>query len=156
MGGVGRRIGPGDDTTSYLLLGGKQSQGQRLTLAEINDDPDISFNDVELLTLSACNTALTIPGDGREVDGLGILAQRKGAKAVMATLWSVYDPSTSLLMQTFYRNWTTNTGSPLSKAEALRRAQVAFLQGAPDQPASKPPYAHPYYWAPFILIGNWQ
>jgi CHAT domain-containing protein len=150
-------FGPGDDTTSYLLLGGKQSQGQRLTLAEINDDPDISFNDVELLTLSACNTALTIPGDGREVDGLGILAQRKGAKAVLATLWSVYDPSTSALMQTFYRNWTT--GSPTSKAEALRRAQLSLLHGAskPDPSApDKPSYAHPYYWAPFILIGNWQ
>ena len=153
-------FGPGDDTTSYLLLGGKQSQGQRLTLAEINDDPDISFNDVELLTLSACNTALTIPGDGREVDGLGILAQRKGAKAVMATLWSVYDPSTSLLMQTFYRNWTT--GSPTSKAEALRRAQLTLLHGAAPAPtqdhaAPNPPsYSHPYYWAPFILIGNWQ
>jgi CHAT domain-containing protein/Tfp pilus assembly protein PilF len=151
-------FGAGNDTDSYLLLGGKDPAGQRLSLADIDDDPDISFNDVELLTLSACNTALTIPGDGREVDGLGILAQRKGAKAVMATLWSVYDPSTSLLMQTFYRNWTANTGSPLSKAEALRRAQVAFLHGPPDQPAStaKLPYAHPYYWAPFILIGNWQ
>ena len=172
-------FGPGDDTDSYLLLGGKQSQGQRLTLAEINDDPDISFNDVELLTLSACNTALTIPGDGREVDGLGILAQRKGAKAVLATLWSVYDPSTSLLMQTFYRNWTTPPASspgsapatPLSKAEALRQAQLSLLHGAPSPPtvaassqtsaansASGPklPYAHPYYWAPFILIGNWQ
>jgi CHAT domain-containing protein/Tfp pilus assembly protein PilF len=154
-------FGAGNDTDSYLLLGGKDPQGQKLSLAEINDDPDISFNDVELLTLSACNTALTIPGDGHEVDGLGILAQRKGAKAVLATLWSVYDPSTSLLMQTFYRNWTT--GSPVSKAEALRRAQVAFLHAAPEQPASKSgalaaksSYAHPYYWAPFILIGNWQ
>jgi CHAT domain-containing protein/Flp pilus assembly protein TadD len=149
-------FGAGNDTDSYLLLGGKEAGGQRLTLAELNADPDISFNDVELLTLSACNTALSIPGDGREVDGLGILAQRKGAKAVMATLWSVYDPSTSALMQSFYRNWTT--GSQLSKAEALRRAQVALLHGGTDQPASgvKLPYAHPYYWAPFILIGNWQ
>jgi len=149
-------FGAGNDTDSYLLLGGKEAGGQRLTLAELNADPDISFSDVELLTLSACNTALSIPGDGREVDGLGILAQRKGAKAVMATLWSVYDPSTSLLMQTFYRNWTT--GLPLSKAEALRRAQLGLLRGGADQPASgsKLPYAHPYYWAPFILIGNWQ
>jgi CHAT domain-containing protein/Tfp pilus assembly protein PilF len=149
-------FGAGNDTDSYLLLGGKEAGGQRLTLAELNADPDISFNDVELLTLSACNTALSIPGDGREVDGLGILAQRKGAKAVMATLWSVYDPSTSLLMQTFYRNWTT--GLPLSKAEALRRAQLALLHGGADQTGSgsKLPYAHPYYWAPFILIGNWQ
>jgi CHAT domain-containing protein len=111
---------------------------------------------VELLTLSACNTALSTSGDGREVDGLGMLAQRKGAKAVMATLWSVYDPSTSELMQSFYRNWTT--GAPLSKAEALRRAQLGLLHGDADQPASggKLRYAHPYYWAPFVLIGNWQ
>jgi len=149
-------FGPGNDTDSYLLLGGKEAAGQRLTLAEIDDDIDISFNDVELLTLSACNTALSIPGDGREVDGLGILAQRKGAKAVMATLWSVYDPSTSLLMQNFYRHWTT--GTPLSKAEALRQAQLTFLHGPADAPtsAAEPPYSHPYYWAPFILIGNWQ
>jgi CHAT domain-containing protein len=138
-----------------LLLGGKESQGQRLTLAAINDDPEISFEDVELLTLSACNTALGIEGDGREVDGLGILAQRKGAKAVMATLWSVYDPSTSALMRNFYRGWTSGTG--VSKAEALRRAQVAFLHGAEaSEEGSSAKYAHPYYWAPFILIGNWQ
>jgi CHAT domain-containing protein/Tfp pilus assembly protein PilF len=149
-------LGTGDDTDSYLLLGGKDPQGQHLTLAEINDDPDISFHDVELLTLSACNTALSTSGDGREVDGLGMLAQRKGAKAVMATLWSVYDPSTSELMQSFYRNWTT--GTAVSKAEALRRAQIALLHGASDQTAAdaKLPYAHPYYWAPFVLIGNWQ
>jgi len=148
--------GNGNDTDSYLLLGGKDVQGQKLTLADINDDAKISFSDVELLTLSACNTAINIPGDGHEVDGLGMLAQRKGAKAVMATLWSVDDASTGILMQSFYRNWTT--GTPLSKAEALRRAQVAFLHGAPDNPnpAAKTPYAHPYYWAPFILIGNWQ
>jgi len=159
-------FGAGNDTDSYLLLGGKEAEGRRLTLAEINDDPDISFNDVELLTLSACNTALSSPGDGREVDGLGMLAQRKGAKAVLATLWSVYDPSTSLLMQTFYRNWTAPppaspgvaSASPLSKAEALRQAQLSLLHGAPDPSASTPklPYAHPYYWAPFLLIGNWQ
>jgi CHAT domain-containing protein len=148
-------FGAGNDTESYLLLGGTGAEGQRLTLAEINDDPDISFNDVELLTLSACNTALSTPGDGREVDGLGILAQRKGAKAVMAMLWSVYDPSTSELMQNFYRNWTT--GAHVSKAEALRRAQLALLHGAPGQtPSTKALYTHPYYWAPFILIGNWQ
>jgi len=148
-------FGAGNDTDSYLLLGGKDPQGQHLTLAEINDDPDISFNDVELLTLSACNTGVSIPGDGREIDGLGMLAQRKGARAVMATLWSVFDPSTSEFMRSFYRSWTT--GSMVSKAEALQHAQLAFLLAA-DQadPSATPPFAHPYYWAPFILIGNWQ
>jgi CHAT domain-containing protein/tetratricopeptide (TPR) repeat protein len=148
-------FGSGNDTDSYLLLGGKEAGGQRLTLAEINDDPKISFNNVELLTLSACNTVLNIPGDGHEVDGLGMLAQRKGARAVMATLWSVYDPSTSELMQDFYRDWTT--GAHVSKGEALRRAQLALLHGGTDRTASAtpPPYAHPYYWAPFVLTGNW-
>jgi CHAT domain-containing protein len=111
---------------------------------------------LELLTLSACNTALGMKGDGREVDGLGILAQRKGAKAVMATLWSVYDPSTIALMRNFYRDWTS--GTAVSKAEALRRAQVAFLRGSGEafEQGTRTTYAHPYYWAPFILIGNWQ
>ena len=140
-------FGAGNDTDSFLLLGGKEAEGQKLTLAEINDDPDITFDDVELLTLSACNTALSLPSDGREVDGLGMLAQRKGARAVMASLWSVYDPSTSALMQNFYRTWTT--GAPMPKSEALRLSQAEFLHGTAG-------YTHPYYWAPFILIGNSQ
>jgi CHAT domain-containing protein/Tfp pilus assembly protein PilF len=149
-------FGSGNDTDSYLLLGGKEVQGQRLTLAEINDDPEISFEDVELLTLSACNTALGMEADGREVDGLGILAQRKGAKAVMATLWSVHDSSTSALMRNFYRDWTS--GTAVSKAEALQSAQVGFLHGGGEasEQGTRATYAHPYYWAPFILIGNWQ
>jgi CHAT domain-containing protein len=58
-------------------------------------------------------------------------------------------------MQNFYRNWTT--GAHVSKAEALRRAQLALLHGAPGQtPSTKALYTHPYYWALFILIGNWQ
>ena len=121
-------------------------------------------------------------GDGREVDGLGILAQQKGAKAVVTSLWEVSDASTGLLMQEFYRLWTTTAHMP--KAEALREAQLALLHGEikPSRVAAesnmqvagdgtKPPaergvqpkgaippasYAHPYYWAPFVLIGNWR
>jgi len=84
------------------------------------------------------------------VDGLGILAQQKGARAVIASLWSVYDSSTGLLMQKFYEQWTTNAGMP--KAEALHQAQLALLRGEAGNRA----YTHPYYWAPFILIGNWR
>jgi CHAT domain-containing protein/Tfp pilus assembly protein PilF len=148
----------GNETDSFLLLGGKDAKGERLTLAQIREDPRFNFADTQLLTLSACNTAVSgVAANGREVDGLAILAQQKGARAVVASLWGVYDSSTGLLMQAFYRNWTTNTGSPLSKAEALRRAQLSLLHSAPGQPASlKLPYSHPYYWAPFILIGNWQ
>jgi CHAT domain-containing protein/Flp pilus assembly protein TadD len=154
---------PGNETNSFLLLGGRDAEGARLTLAEIRQDPEITFADTELLTLSGCDTATQgAEGDGREVDGLGILAEEKGARAVVASLWAVNDTSTGLLMQKFYTAWTTHAGIP--KIEALRRAQVAFLRETlrpasssarrenPDQAT----YTHPYYWAPFILIGNWR
>ena len=171
----------GNETNSFLLLGGKDAQGARLTLAEIREDPGFTFADTELLTLSACDTAVGgAEGDGREVDGLGILAQQKGAKAVVASLWGVYDASTGLLMQEFYKKWTTHPN--MSKAEALRQAQVALLRGkigglqasanrgvkvesengkpaaggGDGKNASHTNYSHPYYWAPFILIGNWR
>jgi CHAT domain-containing protein/tetratricopeptide (TPR) repeat protein len=165
----------GDDTKSYLLLGGKNTGGQgfHLTLADLRDDQQMDFKGIELLTLSGCQTAVgSNDSDGREIDGLGITAQRKGAKAVVATLWEVDDTSVGLLMATFYRLWVTTPG--ITKAEALQQAQLALLHGAADtaevsevqgaavarastsrpRPASQ--YANPYYWAPFILIGNWK
>jgi CHAT domain-containing protein len=143
-------------------------------LADLRDDQRMDFKGIELLTLSGCQTAEgSKDSDGREIDGLGITAQRKGAKAVMATLWPVEDASTGLLMATFYRLWVTTPG--ITKAEALQQAQLALSHGTTDTtgpsrssaevvspasaskkqgPASQ--YANPYYWAPFILIGNWK
>jgi CHAT domain-containing protein len=84
------------------------------------------FGGVDLLTLSACNTAAGgAERDGKEVEGFGVLAQRQGAKAVVATLWPVEDASTKELMQTFYRLRDTQPG--ISKAEALRQAQLRLL-----------------------------
>jgi CHAT domain-containing protein/tetratricopeptide (TPR) repeat protein len=165
----------GDDTKSYLLLGGKDTGGQgfHLTLADLRDDQRVDFKGIELLTLSGCQTAVgSNDSDGREIDGLGITAQRKGAKAVVATLWEVDDASVGLLMATFYKLWVTTPG--IKKAEALQQAQLALLHGtavpaetpqgssardssasaSKQRPASQ--YANPYYWAPFILIGNWK
>jgi CHAT domain-containing protein/tetratricopeptide (TPR) repeat protein len=158
----------GDDTASYLLVGGDTTggQGYHLTLADIRDDQRMDFSGTELLTLSGCQTAVGSKeeSDGREIDGLGIVAQRKHAKAVIATLWPVDDASVGLLMADFYRGWVTKPG--MTKAEALRQAQLALLHGTSggtnasgssatgSGPAA--PYANPYYWAPFILIGNWK
>jgi CHAT domain-containing protein len=160
----------GDDTKSYLLLGGKDTGGKgfHLTLADLRDDQRIDLQGIELLTLSGCQTAKgSMDSDGREIDGLGITAQRKGAKAVLATLWEVDDASVGLLMATFYRLWVNTPG--ITKVEALQQAQLALLHGAANTagtsqaasasgskqcPASR--YANPYYWAPFILIGNWK
>ena len=168
------RFHSGDEADSFLLLG----DGGHLTLDRINDLPQV-FDGVELLTLSACNTATGGPGaDGREVESFGVLAQRKGADAVLATLWSVADESTQQLMREFYRLRQAEAG--MSKAEALRQAQLELLNGSWNPNGTKTesrgirtdyaensgsgsfqfdpqrPFAHPYYWAPFILIGNWK
>jgi len=168
---------PGDDSQSYLLLAGKDADspaGFRLTVAGFRDDQRLSLDSTELLTLSACETGMSgAASNGREVDGLGTTAQLKGAKAVISSLWEVDDASTGALMADFYKRWAEGAGK-VTKAEALRQAQLDLLQGkvAPQsdtsgrgmsavdsQPAQQPPlagYAHPYYWAPFVLMGNWK
>lgn len=128
---------------SNLLLG----DGTKLTLEDIKNAPDDLFKGVELLTLSACETGVQKEreSDGREIDGFAELAQRKGAKSVLASLWKVDDESTSQLMTQFYQ---TRQTKKLTKAEALQKAQLNLL-------ADKQ-YSHPYYWSPFVLIGNWR
>ena len=98
-------------------------------------------NPIELLVLSACQTAT---GDKRATLGLAGLAVRSGARSTLATLWSVEDRSTARLMSEFYRELIQ---TEVSKAEALRQAQLTLLK--------KSNYQHPFYWAPFILVGNW-
>jgi CHAT domain-containing protein len=73
--------------------------------------------------------------EGKEVEGLAVLAQRQGAKAVVATLWPVVDVSTTELMHTFYRLRESQPGLP--KVETLRQAQLALLRGTgpPGAPA---------------------
>ena len=111
------------------------------------------FGGVDILTLSACNTASAgADADGKEVEGFAEIAQEQGARSVVASLWAVADNSTRSLMEAFYRNRVTPPGK--SKAEALREAQVALLTGKAGGPAR--PYAHPFYWAPFVLVGNWR
>ncbi|NEQ20597.1 MAG: CHAT domain-containing protein [Microcoleus sp. SIO2G3] len=96
---------------------------------------------IELLVLSACQTAT---GDKRAALGMAGVAVRSGARSTLASLWSVSDRSTAFLMIEFYRE----LGKPeITRAEALRRAQVALLH--------QDDYRSPYYWAPFVLLGNW-
>jgi CHAT domain-containing protein/Tfp pilus assembly protein PilF len=136
----------GAERSSKLLLG----TGGSIDLREIDAWPGL-FRDVELLTLSACRTAYTNHGeDGREIDSFGIVAQRQGAKAVIASLWSVDDASTGYLMEAMYR--IRQEQPSLGKSEALRRSQEQLASGA----AGHREWTHPYYWAPFILIGNWR
>ncbi|MBN2826290.1 MAG: CHAT domain-containing protein, partial [Campylobacterales bacterium] len=137
---------PGTEENSYLLLG----NGKHLDLGKIRRA--YRFPNVDMLTLSACETALGGSGDGREIEGFGVLAQRNGAKSVIASLWSVDDTSTSILMQQFYR--FLHQGH--NKAKALQLAQLSFIPKDKNAPAYEMHYSHPYYWAAFILMGNWQ
>ena len=139
---------PGRAQESFLLLG----NGTRLSLAQFEAE-GVRFDGVDLLTLSACDTAAPAGGDGREIEGFGALAQQRGAARVLATLWPVADESTADFMwrvYEFHRRGDTT-------AEALRHAQLSFLRGrANSQRARLAPYRHPFYWAPFVLMGDWR
>jgi CHAT domain-containing protein len=96
---------------------------------------------IELLVLSACQTAT---GEKRAALGLAGLAVRSGVRSTVATLWSVKDQSTAQAMVEFYRSLVQ---TQYNRAEALRQAQLSLLQ--------QKQYQHPYYWAPFVLVGSW-
>jgi len=190
---------PGDPNLSFLLLG----DGNAFSLNEMRRYPDL-FRGVELLTLSACETAAQRPdSNGKEVDAFSELAQRLGAQSVIATLWRVRDESSYWLMRDFYQKKRNKPN--VTKIEALIQAQIALLHGTTriDTPLDKAhnslkssgnstivkvipegteyprnkeegivfveakyakpftrdrtkPYAHPYYWSPFVLFGNWR
>ena len=96
---------------------------------------------VELLTLSACQTAA---GDDRAALGLAGVAIKAGARSALATLWFINDQASSVLVSEFYRQLQDPSAS---KAVALQRAQLKMLE--------EPAFDHPAYWAPFLLINNW-
>jgi CHAT domain-containing protein len=99
---------------------------------------------IDLLVLSACETAA---GDSRAALGIAGIAVQSGARSTLATLWTVNDEATAALMIEFYQQIAQNQ----KKAEALRNAQLLLLSGKLN-----PVFKHPYYWAPFVLVGNWQ
>jgi CHAT domain-containing protein len=106
-------------------------------LLRINNHSPSSI--VELLVLSACETA---KGDNRATLGLAGIAVRAGARSTLSTLWQVSDRSTAELMEQFYKQLTN---PDVTKAQALHQAQLALFKQ----------YKAPYYWAPYVLVGNW-
>ena len=137
---------PGDESRSVLLLG----EGEPLSLGQL---AVMDFGRVEQLTLSACDTATGggINENGAEVEGLAAVVLRQRAQSVLATLWKVADDSTARLMHDFYAG--RGAQNPLSRAQALRQAQLQMLRSA--EPGTGTGWRHPYYWAPFVLSGNW-
>jgi CHAT domain-containing protein len=107
----------------------------------LREQPLVIKSPIELLILSACQTAV---GDKRAALGLAGVAVRSGARSTIATLWSVQDESTADLMTQFYQALNQ---PQISKANALRQAQLSLLHS--------PQYQHPFYWSSFVLVGNW-
>ena len=162
-----------DFNSSDLLLG----DGNVLSLKQFTDAGSHGrLGHLDLVCLSACDTAESFGdsvGTGSQFSSFVSLTLKDGASSVVASLWPVSDASTPILMQGFYANWMAHKGQ--GKAEALRSAQLSLLRGEvtgtagrsgsvganspPGQkeflPDPKRPFAHPYYWAPFILMGNW-
>ena len=134
---------PGRPDASRLFLGDKSS----LYLGDIARE-NLRFDRFDLVTFSACETGLGGGGvsDGSEMESLGALVQIQGAKSVMASLWKVEDSSTATLMERFYR---FHHDKNIGKAAALRLAQLKFIKRGEGV------LGHPYYWAPFVLMGDW-
>jgi CHAT domain-containing protein len=162
------------------LLSGLVLAGANLPIEENNEDgiltalevAEMDLGGVELATLSACETGLGATGGGEGLLGLQRAFQAAGAKTVVASLWKVPDQATQLLMSRFYDNlWQKR----MSKVEALREAQLWMLHegvkkpelwrgvnlAAPqklptDTPADTAAGLPPYYWAAFVLSGDWR
>jgi CHAT domain-containing protein len=177
------RLDPASLENTVLLLG----DGARLNLREIWSGGNLDFRGLDLLTLSACDTASGASGgEGREVESLGEVVQRAGASAVLATLMPVADLSAPELMREFYR---LRYLEKRDKAEALRGAQLKVMRGGPagGGPGGRPAeggqrgtalsaageaalgsalreaprwegggFSHPFYWAPFVVMGSWR
>ncbi|AFY57564.1 hypothetical protein Riv7116_5168 [Rivularia sp. PCC 7116] len=111
-----------------------------LKVGEISRD-----NPLELLVLSACETAA---GDADSALGLAGVAVRSGARSTIATLWRINDEASAKLIGKFYEQLTSANNPGISKAEALRQAQLNILKN--------PEYRAPYYWAAYVLLGNWM
>jgi len=108
--------------------------------------------DADLVTLSACETALGRDVAGEGYVGLADAFLQAGARSLLVSLWKVEDRSTALLMRRFYELWMGERGADPSKAEALREAK-RWLREQTDA-AGAHPYAQPYSWAGFVLLGD--
>ncbi|WP_323808739.1 CHAT domain-containing protein [Nostoc sphaeroides] len=131
------------ESTFILASGGKLNINEFSTILKTRDTNQQQA--IELLVLSACNTAT---GDNRAALGIAGTAIQSGARSTLASLWSVNDEATTNLMIQFYQEFVNNKKT---KAEALRLAQSYLLSGN-----FEPMYKHPYYWSSFVLVGNWQ
>jgi CHAT domain-containing protein/Flp pilus assembly protein TadD len=109
----------------------------------IKDAALLGLKNTELLVIGACQTAKITKDDDVGLTGLAYIWERAGAKSVVASLWSAPDQESAELMKQFYGNLKQGMG----KAESLRQAKLTILRETPDG-------KHPFFWSPFVLIGD--
>lgn len=117
---------------------------KNMSLLDIKDTLEaetLKAKPIELLTLSACKTSV---GDDRMLLGFSGLAVKSNVLSAVGSLWSINDDATMEFMRLFYDGMSKS----LNKAQAMREAQVAMIKNKK--------FKHPFFWSPFILIGNWQ
>lgn len=130
-----------DFSKTFLKFAKSSTNDGKLTIQEIKG---LDIEDCDLVTLSACETAVSQNiNKGWYVSPANSFLV-SGVKSVVASLWSVDDEATSLLMSSFYENMQQK----MPKAEALRKAQETL--------SHNPKFVHPFYWGAFILYGEWR
>jgi CHAT domain-containing protein len=142
---------------SFLLLG----NGDRLTITDmlrnLGASREFDFGDVDLLTLSACETAYVEPrADGRALESFAAATQKNGVRSVIGTLWPIADQSTPAMMRQFY---SLSMKPHISRDIALATAQQSLINSAQTAPLAgnlMTDFSHPYYWAPFVLLQGMQ
>ena len=132
------QFGSTQDSTFLLLWDGQLNVRE---LSEMLRDRRRSDKTLELLVLSACDTAA---GDDRAVLGLAGFALKSGARSTIASLWPVRDRVAAQVMTQFYEG-LDEPGIP--KVEALRQAQLQLLEDKS--------FEQPFFWASFVMVGNW-
>ena len=134
-----------------LVLSQQSNKNQAGGLLQFSDILDLKLN-ADLVVLSACETGLGKLRYGEGIIGLTRAFIYAGASSAVVSLWKVEDQSTSLLMEKFYQ-WLKKGAN---KAEALRQAKLEILNSKIELKAlgDVQSLASPFYWAPFILIGD--
>lgn len=163
-------LNPDAPLFSSIRLAKDKDEDGRL---EVNEIFNLNLKNTSLVTLSACETAIGKLTNGDELVGLTRGFIYAGTPSIVASLWNVYDQSTSELMNLFYKNLKSHP-----KSESLRMAQLEMIRGKTgkgivrgvggitsskvSKPEKEPESvttvdgSHPYFWAPFILIGDWK
>ena len=130
-----------DPLQSRILLAPEAGDTGFLSAREVYD---VDLKKVSMVTLSACESGLGRIARGDEILGFTRSFFTAGASALFVSLWPVADDSTELLMSTLYRELASGQEAVV----AMQTAQVAVLR--------REKFAHPFFWAPFNLVGDWR